>query len=117
MLLNTKSLLIENKIIGVLFCPRMYKQSAPSNVFLNGVRVQFFDQVKYLGVWTNASLKDDDDIQRQVKSRLCSKQAQRRFRSVLSCSKKTFYFVYACQLWSKYTQTSMKRLCAAYNNA
>jgi len=25
--------------------------------------------------------------------------------------------VYACQLWNKYTQTSMKRLCAAYNNA
>ena len=25
--------------------------------------------------------------------------------------------MYACQLWNKYTQTSMKRLRAAYNNA
>jgi len=25
--------------------------------------------------------------------------------------------MYACQLWSKYTQTSMKQLHAAYNNA
>jgi len=25
--------------------------------------------------------------------------------------------MYACQLWSKYTQTNMKRLRAAYNNA
>jgi len=25
--------------------------------------------------------------------------------------------MYACQMWSKYTQTSMKRLRAAYNNA
>jgi len=25
--------------------------------------------------------------------------------------------MYACQLWSKYTQASMKRLRAAYNNA
>ena len=50
-----------NKTIGV-FCPKKYKQPAPSNVFLNGVRVQFFGQVKYLGVWINASLKDDDDI-------------------------------------------------------
>jgi len=25
--------------------------------------------------------------------------------------------MYACQLWSKYTQTSMKRLSATYNNA
>ena len=43
------------KTFGVLFCPKKYKQPAPSNVFLNGVRVQFFDQVKYLGVWINAS--------------------------------------------------------------
>jgi len=50
------------------FCPKKYKQPAPSNVFLNGVRVQFLNQVKYLGVWISASLKDDDDIQRQVKS-------------------------------------------------
>ena len=40
-----------NKTIGVLFCPKRYKQPAPSNVFLNGVRVKFLDQVKYLGVW------------------------------------------------------------------
>jgi len=26
------------------------------------------DHVKYLVVWINASLKDDDDIQRQMKS-------------------------------------------------
>jgi len=39
-----------NKTIGVLFCPKKYKQPAPSNVFLNGARVEFFDQVKYLGV-------------------------------------------------------------------
>jgi len=39
------------KTIGALFCPKKYKQPAPSNAFLNGVRVQFFHQVKYLGVW------------------------------------------------------------------
>jgi len=61
-----------NKRIGVLFCPKKYKQPAPSNVFLNGVRVQFLNQVKYLGVWINASLQDDDDIQRQVKSLYCA---------------------------------------------
>ena len=67
-----------NKTIGVLFCPKKYKQPAPSNVFLNGVRVQFFDQVKYFGVWINASLKDDDDIQRQVKSLYCAANKLRR---------------------------------------
>ena len=28
-----------------------------------------------------------------------------------------FMRMYSCQLWNKYTQTSMKRLRAAYNNA
>jgi len=41
---------------------------------------------------------------------------------VLSCSKNTPFRaysmpIYSCQLWSKYTQVSMKRLRAAYNNA
>ena len=121
MLLNTKSLNC-NKTIGVLFCPKKYQQPAPSNVFLNGVHVQFFDQVKYLGVWINASLKDDDDIQRQAKSLLCSKQTQRHFWSVLSCSKKHFI---SCLLHANVSlpiveqiyADQMKRLRAAYNNA
>jgi len=45
-----------SKTIDVLFCTKKYKQPAPSNVFLNGVRVHFFDEVKYFGVWINASL-------------------------------------------------------------
>jgi len=110
-----------NNTIGVLFCPKKYKQPAPSNVSLNGVRVQFLNQVKYLGVWIKASLKDDDDIQRQVKSLYCTAN---KLRSIFDqCSpavKNTLFRAYcmpmhACQFWSKYTQTSMKRLCAAYN--
>jgi len=113
-----------NKTIGVICCPKKYKQPSPSNVFLNGVRVQFFDQVKYLGVWINASLKDDDDdIQRQVKSLYCAANKLRgTFDQCSPAVKNTLFHaycmpIYARQLWSKYTQTSMKRLRAAYNNA
>jgi len=111
------------KTIGVLFCPKKYKQPAPSNVFLNAVRVQFLDQVKYLRVWINASLKDDDNIQRQVKSLYCAANKLRGTFDQCSPAVKNTLFraycmtMYACQLWSKYTQTSMKRLRAAYNNA
>ena len=104
-----------NKTIGVLFCPKKYKQSAPSNVFLNGVRVQFLNQVKYLGVWINGSLKDDDDIQRQVKSLYCAANKLKGTFDQCSPTVKNTLFrayckpMYACQLWSKYTQTSMKR--------
>jgi len=101
----------------------MYKQHALSNVFLNGVRVQFLDRVKYLGVWINASLKDDDDIQRHVKLLYCAANKLRGTFDQWSPAVKNTLFraycmqMYACQLWSKYTQTSMKRLRAAYNNA
>ena len=61
-------------------------------------------------------------VSHQIAPMLCSKQTQRHFCSVLSCSKNTLFRaycmpMYACQLWSKYTQTSMKRLRAAYNDA
>ena len=88
-----------------------------------GARAQFLDQVKYLGVWINASLKDDDDIQRQVKSLYCAANKLRGTFDQCSTAVKNTLFpaycmpMYACQLWSKYTQTSMKRLHAAYNNA
>jgi len=121
MLLNMKSLLIATKQL-VFFFAEKDKQPAPSNVFLNGVHVQFFDQVKYLGVWINASLKDDDDIQRQVKPLYCAANKLRgTFDQCSPAVKNTFFHaycmpMYACQLWSKYTQTSMKCLQAAYNN-
>jgi len=112
-----------NKTTGVPFCPKKYKQPAPSNVFLNGVRVQLFNQVKHLGVWINASLKDDNNIQRQVKSLWCAANKLKGTFDEWSPAVKNTLFraycmpMYACQLWSKYMQTSMKRLRVAYNNA
>jgi len=79
--------------------------------------------VKYLGVRINASLKDDDDIQRQVKSLYCAANKLRGtfdqcFPAVKNALFRAYCMpMYACQLWSKYTQTSMMRLRAAYNNA
>jgi len=65
-----------NKTIGALFCPKKYKQPAPSNVFLNNqcsaVKITLF------GAYCMP--------------------------------------MYACQLWSKYTQTSLKRSRTVYNN-
>jgi len=87
------------------------------------VYMYIFDQMKYLGVCINASLKDDDDIQRQVKSLYCAENKLRGTLDQCSPAVKNTVFraycmpMYARQLWSKYTKTSMKRLRAAYNNA
>jgi len=76
-----------------------------------------------VGVWINASLKDDDGIQRLVKSLYCAANKLRGTFDQCSPAVKNTLFgaycmpMYACQLWSKYTQNSMKHLCAAYNNA
>jgi len=47
------------------------KQHAPYNVFLNGVCVQFSDQVKYLYVLLNASLKDDSESMTSMDKNTC----------------------------------------------
>ena len=82
-----------NKTSGVGFCPKNYIQPAPSNVFLNGVRVQLCNQVKYVGALLNASLKDYDDIQRQVKSLYCAANKLRGPFDQCSPAVKTLYFV------------------------
>jgi len=79
-----------NKTIGVLFCPKKYEQSPPSNVFLNGVRTIFWpSQITWWipkcpieGWWW---YPETNEI-----AVLCSKQAQRHICSVLTCSKKYF---------------------------
>ena len=74
-------------------------------------------------MWINASLKNDDDIQRPVKSLFCAANKLRgTFDQCTPAVKNTLFRaycmpMYACQLWRKYTQTSMKRLRAAYNIA
>jgi len=83
---------------------------------------KFFQNKFYLYV-INASQKDDNDIQRQVKSLYCAANKLRgTFCSVLNCSENSLfraYFMpmYACRLWSKHTQTNIKRSRVAHNNA
>jgi len=73
-------------------------------------------------VWINASLRDDDDIQRQVKSLYCAANKLRGSFDQRSTAVKNILFhaynmpMYACQLWKKYTETNMKCLRVAYNN-
>ena len=80
------------------------------DIFLNnGVCVQFSDQVKYLCGLLNALLKDHNDIHRQVKSQYCA--ANKLIGTFAQCWTAIKILLhaycmpmYACQLWSKYTQ-------------
>jgi len=72
-----------------------------------------FYRVKYLGVWTYTSLKDDDDIQRLVKSLQYTVQQTNSTDTFNQCSSALKKYsiscllhapIYACQMWRIYTR-------------
>jgi len=68
-------------------------------------------------------MKNGDDIQRQVKLLYCAENKLRgTFAHCSTAVKNTLFCAYcmpmcACQVWRKYTRTSVKHLWVAYNNA
>jgi len=122
MLLKTKLLLIVTEQLVLFFAPKR-KTTCPIKCFSKWCTCTIFrpneiswcvDKCIIEGWWWHSETSEI--------TILCSKQTQRHFWSVLSCSKNTLFRadcmpMYACQLWSKNTQTGMKRLRAAYNNA
>ena len=56
-----------SKSVGVLFLPKYLSISNVPRVFLCNNVVKFKNNVKYLGVFLNNNLKDDDNICRQVR--------------------------------------------------
>ena len=90
-----------NKTIGIIFCPKSYEQPAPSNAFLHGVGYVYNFLTKwntlvcwYMPHWRMVVIFRDKWNRYAV---LCSKQAPRHIRSVLSCSKKYYFKAIACQ--------------------
>ena len=51
-----------SKSVAVLFLPKYFSLSNVPKVFLCNNVVKFKNKVKYLGVFLNNNLKDDDDI-------------------------------------------------------
>jgi len=96
MLLNRQSLSIATKLLVFFLSPKL--QTAPLNIFLNVVRVQFSDQVKYLGAPLSTSLNGDNDTLRQVKSLYCAINELKGTLDQCSPEAKTLYSVLiACQ--------------------
>ena len=60
-------LIVVRKSVGVLFLPKYLLISNVPKVFLCNNVVKFKNNVKYLGVFLNNNLKDDDDICQQVR--------------------------------------------------
>ena len=107
----------------MVFECKKHKCLQQPHVCLNNNRIDFVDRVKYLGVVLQGSLKDDADIQRQIRSLYCAANKLRTtFHKCSTPVKNIFYRayctpMYACQLWNKHTSDCYNRLRVAYNNA
>ena len=55
------------KTVGVVFPSKEIKIYLTLSIFLSGTKIKFSDKVRYLGIFINQYLQDDDDIKRLVK--------------------------------------------------
>ena len=112
------------KTVGVMFncSTSVINLNFEPNVYLNSKKIIFVKKVKYLGVLSENNLKDDIDINRQVRSfNYTANKLKARFSKCSTFVKNVLfrsfcYGMYACQLWSSYYQYSLKRVRITYNN-
>ena len=93
-----------------------------STVILSGNQIDFVQEVKYLGVLLNPSMKTSIDVSRQT--RKFYGQANMLLRNFRYCSNevkcrllKSFCTnMYCCPLWFNSTSSSVKKLKCSYNS-
>ena len=95
-----------------------------STVFLRGNQIDFVQEVKYLGVLLNPSMKTSIDVSRQTRKFYA--QANMLLRNFRYCSNevkcslfKSFCTnMYCCPLWFNSTSSSVKKLkcTSSYNS-
>ena len=114
-----------SKSVGVLFLPKYRSISNVPKVILCNNVVKFKNNVKYLGVFLNNNLKDNDDICRHVRYLYGKSYQLKGTFSKCSCTIKNILPVfnyhctsfYASHLSFKYLCSSLNHLRVAYNDS
>ena len=94
----------------------------PPDIHLSGSTLQYVTKFKYLGHIITNSMKDDEDIMREIRSLNARGNVIIRKFGFLSLEVKCQLFktycypLYTCALWSNYNQGTLNRLKVAYNN-
>ena len=99
------------------------KQCGLADTFISGTMCEFANEVKYLGVMINSSLKTTIDVKRQTRN--FYSRANLLIRNFRHCTDnvKCYLFqsyctsMYCCQLWFNSTKDSIKKLRTSYNSA
>ena len=110
------------KSVCMFFKCTVNKHCDNSTVFLSGNQINFVQEVKYLGVLLNPSMKTSIDVSRQTRKFYA--QANMLLRNFRYCSNevkcslfKSFCTnMYCCLLWFNSTSCSVKKLKCSYNS-
>ena len=104
------------------FIPKAYRNLKMVSIYLNGVKLQYVDSIKYLGVHISDTLNDHNDIIRH--GRFLYAKGNLLCRKFSMCSNNvkhklftTFcYSMYCSQLWTQYNINSFNKIKVAYND-
>ena len=110
------------KSVCMFFKCTVNKHCDNSTVFLSGNQINFVQEVKYIGVLLNPSMKTSIDVSRQTRKFYA--QANMLLRNFRYCSNevkcslfKSFCTnMYCCPLWFNSTSSSVKKLKCSYNS-
>ena len=114
---------IAKKSVCMFFRSSVNKQCGLAETFISGTMCAFANEVKYLGVIINSSLKTTIDVKRQTRN--FYSRANLLIRNFRHCTDnvKCYLFqsyctsMYCCQLWFNSTKGSIKKLRTSYNSA
>ena len=110
------------KSVCMFFNSSVNKHCDYANVYLSGNHIDFVQEVKYLGVLLNSSMKTSIDVSRQTRKFYA--QANMLLRNFRYCGRevkcmllKSFCTnMYCCPLWFNSTSSSIKKLKSSYNS-
>ena len=111
------------KSVCMFFRSSVNKQCGLADTFISGTTWEFANEVKYLGVMINSSLKTTIDIKRQShnfysRANLLIRNFRYCTENVKSCLFQSYCTsMYCCQLWFNSTKGSIKKLRTSYNSA
>ena len=110
------------KSVCMFFRSSVNKQCGLADTFISGTMCEFANEVKYLGVMINSSLKTTIDVKRQTRN--FYSRANLLIRNFRYCTDnvKCYLFqsyctrMYCCQLWFNSTKGSIKKLRTSYKS-
>jgi hypothetical protein len=110
------------KTVCMAILTNILKKFTVPSVFLNGNKLNYVNDYKYLGVYISSDKSDTLDMKRQLRYIYCKgNMLAGRFSKCsedIKCQlfKSYCYNLYCAHLWSNYPEAKLQNVKVAYNN-